>query len=103
VSVGIAALTRVRERDAGLASGLINTSQQVGGAIVIAITSTVAAAHTSQLLRAGHALGGALTSGFHLAFVVSAAFAGAGTLIALAMVRGEDARVVGQVPATEAA
>jgi predicted MFS family arabinose efflux permease len=86
VSVGIAGLTGVRERDAGLASGLINASQQIGGAIGIAITSTVAAAHTARLVGAGHAIGGALTSGFHVAFLVSAAFAAAGAVLAVAMV-----------------
>jgi hypothetical protein len=86
VTVGIAGLTGVRERDAGLASGLINASQQIGGAIGIAITSTVAAAHTAHLLGAGHAVGGALTSGFHVAFLVSAVFAAAGALLAVAMV-----------------
>ena len=93
VTVGIAGLTGVRERDAGLASGLINASQQIGGAIGIAITSTVAAAHTAHLLGAGHAIGGALTSGFHVAFLVSAAFAAAGAVLALAMIgrRGEPA------------
>jgi EmrB/QacA subfamily drug resistance transporter len=97
VSVGIAGLTGVRERDAGLASGLINASQQIGGAIGIAITSTIAAAHTTHLLTAGHAIGGALTSGFHVAFLVSAAFAAAGAVLALAMV-GRTA-----APAIEAA
>jgi EmrB/QacA subfamily drug resistance transporter len=86
VSVGIAGLTGVGERDAGLASGLINASQQIGGAIGIAITSTLAAAHTAHLLEAGRAVGGALTSGFHVAFLVSAAFAAAGAVLAVAMV-----------------
>jgi hypothetical protein len=103
VSVGIASLSGVRERDAGLASGLINTSQQVGGAVGIAITSTIAAAHTSHLLRTGAAIGGALTSGFHIAFVASAAFAGAGALIALAMVRRVEAPEIQPTPAAETA
>jgi EmrB/QacA subfamily drug resistance transporter len=103
VSVGIAALTGVRERDAGLASGLLSTSQQIGGAVGIAITSTIAAAHTSHLLRAGHTAASALTSGFHVAFVVSAAFAGAGALIALAMIRAAHGRAVQAAPAAETA
>ena len=86
MSVGIAALTDVRDRDAGLASGLLNASQQIGGAIGIAITSTVAAAHTAHLVRAGHTISGALTAGFHVAFLVSAAFAAAGALLAVALV-----------------
>ncbi len=87
VSVGIASLQGVRERDAGLASGLINTSQQVGGAIGIAVTSTIAASHTAHLLRSGASAAGALTSGFHLAFAVVAAFAIAGAALALTMIR----------------
>jgi hypothetical protein len=103
VSVGIAALSGARQRDSGLASGLVNASQQIAGAVGIAITSTLAAAHTARLLRAGHGIGGALTSGFHIAFVVSAAFAGAGALIALAMVLGAAAQVIRPTAATEAA
>jgi EmrB/QacA subfamily drug resistance transporter len=101
VSVGIAALTGVRERDAGLASGLINASQQIGGAVGIAITSTIAAAHTTHLLRAGRATGDALTSGFHVAFLVSAGFAAAGALVALSLVRGAESRAIEATPATE--
>jgi EmrB/QacA subfamily drug resistance transporter len=103
VSVGIAGLTGVRERDAGLASGLINASQQIGGAIGIAITSTVAAAHTAHLLDAGHAVGGALTSGFHVAFLVSAAFAAAGAVLALAMVGRGAAPAIEAAPVAETA
>ena len=103
VSVGIAALTGVRERDAGLASGLINASQQIGGAIGIAITSTVAAAHTAHLLRAGHTTGGALTSGFDVAFLVSAAFAAAGAVLALAMVGRGAAPAIEAAPIAETA
>ena len=103
VSVGIAGLTGVRERDAGLASGLINASQQIGGAIGIAITSTVAAAHTAHLLGAGHAIGGALTSGFHVAFLVSAAFAGAGAVLAVALVGRGAARAIEPAPVAETA
>jgi EmrB/QacA subfamily drug resistance transporter len=94
VSVGIAALAGVRERDAGLASGLMNTAQQIGGAVGIAITSTVAAAHTSHALRAGHPVSGALTSGFHVAFLVSSAFAAAGAVAALTMIGGANARAM---------
>lgn len=101
VPVGIAALTGVADRDAGLASGLMNTSQQIGGAIGIAITSTVAATQTAHLLRSGHALHGALTSGFHVAFAVVAGFAAAGALVAVAMIRRADAREVSAAPAAE--
>ena len=102
MSVGIAALTGVRERDAGLGSGLLNASQQIGGAVGIAITSTIAAAHTTHLLRTGHGTGDALTAGFHVAFLVSAGFAAAGALIALWLVRGSESRGIEATPATEA-
>jgi EmrB/QacA subfamily drug resistance transporter len=103
VSVGIAALSGVRDRDAGLASGLINASQQIGGAVGIAITSTVAAAHTTHPLRTGRGASSALTSGFHVAFLVSAAFAAAGALLTVAMVRGARAPVTEPAAAAETA
>jgi len=60
----------VKEQQAGLASGLLNTSQQLGGAIGIAIASSVAASHTQTLLHAGHAAPAALTGGFQQALWV---------------------------------
>jgi EmrB/QacA subfamily drug resistance transporter len=70
IPVSIAALAGVAERDAGLASGLLNTSQQIGGAIGIAIASSVAASHYRTLLHAGNSTHAALTGGFQLAFWV---------------------------------
>jgi EmrB/QacA subfamily drug resistance transporter len=70
IPISVAALTGVAERQAGLASGLLNTSTQLGGAIGIAIASSVAATHTHTLLRAGHAAPAALTGGFQQAFWV---------------------------------
>ena len=71
----IASATGVRPADAGLASGLINTSQQIGGAIGLAVTTTVAAARTAAQLRAGHPPAEALTAGFHDVFVITGALA----------------------------
>jgi hypothetical protein len=68
IPVSIAALAGVAEHEAGLASGLINTSEQLGGAIGIAIASTIAATHASTLLHQGAAPAAALTSGFQWAF-----------------------------------
>ena len=65
--VSIGALVGVTEHDAGVASGLIDSSQQLGGAIGIALASTVAATHTRVLLGRGHAAADALTGGFHQA------------------------------------
>jgi len=64
IPISIAGLAGVEERRAGLAAGLLNTSQQLGGAIGIAIASSVAASHTKALLDAGHAVPAALTGGF---------------------------------------
>ncbi len=61
IPVSIGALAGVTEHDAGIASGLINTSQQIGGAIGVAVASTVAAAHSRLLLSQGHAAAAALT------------------------------------------
>ncbi len=68
IPISIAGLAGVAEQQAGLASGLLNTTQQLGGAIGIAIASSVAASHTKALLSAGNATPTALTGGFHAAF-----------------------------------
>jgi EmrB/QacA subfamily drug resistance transporter len=70
IPVSIAALTGVTESEAGLASGLLNTSQQLGGAIGVAIASTVAASRTASLLHHSHGAPAALTGGFQWAFLV---------------------------------
>ena len=70
IPISVAALAGVAERQSGLASGLLNTSTQLGGAIGTAIASSVAASSANTLLRAGHALPTALTGGFHQTFLV---------------------------------
>jgi MFS family permease len=70
IPISIAALAGVKEHQAGLASGLLNTSQQLGGAIGIAIASSIAASHTQTLLRAGQSAPAALTGGFQHALWV---------------------------------
>jgi MFS family permease len=70
IPVSIAGLTGVAERQAGLASGLLNTSQQLGGAIGVAIASSVAATHFASLTRGGAATSAALTGGFRWALWV---------------------------------
>jgi EmrB/QacA subfamily drug resistance transporter len=70
IPISIAALAGVKEQQAGLASGLLNTSQQLGGAIGIAIASSVAASHAQTLLHAGRAAPVALTGGFQQALWV---------------------------------
>jgi EmrB/QacA subfamily drug resistance transporter len=76
IPISIAGLTGVAARDAGLASGLLNTAQQLGGAIGVAVTSTVATSHAAALAGQGRALNVALTGGFQWAFWVCTAMAG---------------------------
>jgi EmrB/QacA subfamily drug resistance transporter len=75
IPISIAALAGTEERQAGLASGLLNTSQQLGGAIGIAIASSIAASHTNTLLHTGSSMPAALTGGFQHAFWVLGAIA----------------------------
>jgi EmrB/QacA subfamily drug resistance transporter len=87
VPVSIGALTGVAERDAGVAAGLIDSSQQLGGAIGIAVASTVATARAGVLTGRGHALAGALTGGFHWAFWACGLVSLAAVPVALLLVR----------------
>ncbi|MFF0396041.1 MFS transporter [Streptomyces sp. NPDC005248] len=73
--------------DAGLVSGLFNTTQQIGMAVGIALLSTLAASRTDELLAEGQSRAEALTAGYHLAFMVGAGFLVAAFLVALAVLR----------------
>jgi EmrB/QacA subfamily drug resistance transporter len=87
VPITLAGTSEVGGDDAGLASGLLNTAQQVGGSIGLAILSTLAASRTTSLLRGPVTPGSALAarvSGFHVAFIAAAALLGAAwALVAL--------------------
>jgi len=104
VPVTIAAVSSISADDSGLASGLINTSQQIGGALGLAILGTIASSRTTDLVADAQgdpsALPGALTEGFQLAFLAGAGFAILGIIATLVLVRGSDSRaVVGADPA----
>ncbi len=90
VPISIAALAGVPAAEAGLASGLINTSQQIGGALGIAALSAIATSTTSNQIASGSAVTVALTDGFQAAFIGAAAIALVGILVALFVVRRED-------------
>jgi EmrB/QacA subfamily drug resistance transporter len=92
VPITIAALAGTRPHEAGLASGLINTSQQIGGAVGIAVLSTIAVSTTTDAVKTGTAQPVALTDGFVNAFWAGAAIAFAGLLVSIFMVRGRDLR-----------
>jgi MFS family permease len=87
VPVSIGGLAGVTERDAGVASGLIDSSQQLGGAIGIAVASTIAVARSHVLLGQDHPLAAALTGGFHSALWVCGLVGLAAVPVALFLVR----------------
>jgi EmrB/QacA subfamily drug resistance transporter len=90
VPITIAALAGTKPEEAGLASGLINTSQQIGGAVGIAILSTIAVSTTDDAVAQGTAMPIALTDGFVNAFWAGAGIAFAGLLVSIFVVRGRD-------------
>ena len=83
----LVATTGVSASDAGLASGLFNTSQQVGGALGLAVLATLAAERTTNALADGTAQAAATVEGFQLAFLVGAGFALLGAVLAALFVR----------------
>jgi EmrB/QacA subfamily drug resistance transporter len=96
VPVTLLATTNIPGEDAGLASGLFNTSQQIGGALGLAVLSTLAASRTSGRVGAlGHV--GALLSGYHLAFVVGAALMASAIVLLATMIRRRDVQTIDAV------
>jgi MFS family permease len=85
------AMSGATQSDAGLASGLVNTTAQVGGALGLAILATLSTARTTDLLAGGTDRPTALTSGFHLAFGIGAVLIGAAVVLAVAVLRSAPA------------
>src|SRR5918994_1792986 len=94
IPVSLAALANLEERVAGVASGLLNTSQQIGGALGVAIAATIANTHKQTLLEEGSDRGAALTGGFNCAFWVGSTFALLGLAVTLLVLKRRDVPAV---------
>jgi hypothetical protein len=90
VPISIAALAGIQPAEAGLASGLFNTSQQIGGALGIAALSTIATSHTESAVATGTALPVALVDGFSAAFTGGVVVAALGIVAALTLIRRDE-------------
>jgi EmrB/QacA subfamily drug resistance transporter len=93
VTSTIAAVSGVQEHEQGLASGLINTSQQIGGALGLAVLSTIATSRTGHVMASGTSnLPNALAEGFQSAFLGGAVIAALGFAATLILIRTRDSR-----------
>jgi EmrB/QacA subfamily drug resistance transporter len=84
------AMTGVERHEAGLASGLVNTTAQVGAALGLAVLATVSASHSDDLIADGEGTAQALTSGYHLAFWIGAALVLAAIVAAFTVLKPDE-------------
>jgi EmrB/QacA subfamily drug resistance transporter len=98
----LAAMSDVEPQDAGLASGVVNTAFMMGGALGLAVLASIADSRTGSLLADGESAVSALTSGYHLAFVVGALFAFAAAAIGAGLLRNAAMPAHEPVPKEEA-
>ena len=98
IPLTIAAFAGVAPQLAGLASGLLNTTQQVGGAIGVAVAATIFSSRAESLIKSGHDPASAFTSGYHWAFVALAAFVFVAAAAGFVLLRGVEAPETEAVP-----
>jgi EmrB/QacA subfamily drug resistance transporter len=89
-SLSLVAMSGVEPSDAGLASGLLNTTTQVGASLGLAVLATLASTQAGSLLASGHSPVAALSGGYHLTWAISAGLVLASTILAAILLRSES-------------